>query len=88
MLVIWWRKYYDAKISEIGNKCVITADYNKFTKNANTEMIEKWKYFRKTNIADQVKSSELNKKVAILATKAELKAEEDKITKIQAFGSI
>ena len=50
-------------------------------------MIEKWKYFRKTNIADQVKSSELNKKVAILATKAELKAEEDKITKIQAFGS-
>ena len=88
MLVIWLRKYYDAKISEIGNKCIITADYNKFTRNVNAEMIEKWKCFRKTNIVDQVKNSELNKKVAILATKAELKAEEDKITKIQAFGLI
>ena len=47
---------------------------------------KKWKYFRKTNIVDQVKNSELNKKVAILATKAELKAEEGKITKIQVFG--
>ena len=35
-----------------------------------------------------VKSSDLNKKIATLATKVELKAEQDKIMKLEAFDSI
>ena len=32
---------YDAKISDIENKYITTADYNKFTKNVNAERVEK-----------------------------------------------
>ena len=42
---------------------------------------------RKSDIADLVKNAELDKNVATLATKAELKAEQDKIIKRQAFDS-
>ena len=38
-------------------------------------------------IAGFINNSELDRKVATLATKAELKEEQDKITKMQAFDS-
>ena len=41
----------------------------------------------KSDIAVFIDNSDLNKKVATLATKTELKAEQDKLTKLQAFDS-
>ena len=39
------------------------------------------------NISNLLKSSDLNKKLATIAIKPELKAEQDKIVKLQAFDS-
>ena len=41
----------------------------------------------KSDIAGFIDNSDLNKKVATLATKTELKAEQDKLTNLQAFDS-
>ena len=41
----------------------------------------------KSDIAGFINSSDLNRKVATLATKAELEAEQDKTTKLEAFDS-
>ena len=41
----------------------------------------------KSDIAGLINNSNLNKKEATLVTKAELKAEQDKITKLEAFDS-
>ena len=41
----------------------------------------------KSDISNQVKNSDLNTKLATLATKAELEAEQDKIVKLKAFDS-
>ena len=41
----------------------------------------------KSDIAVFIDNSDLNKKVATLATKTELKVEQDKLTKLQAFDS-
>ena len=43
---------------------------------------------KKTNISNLVKNSNLNTKLATLATKAELKADEDEIVKFQGFDLI
>ena len=41
----------------------------------------------KSDIAGLINNSDLNKKVAMLAAKTEVKAEQDRLTKLQAFDS-
>ena len=50
-------------------------------------MIKQKKLVNKSNISNLVKNSDFNPKLAKLATKAELKAEEDKIVKHEAVDS-
>ena len=67
---------YDAKISDIESKYITTADYNKFTKNIVDNSIKSKHLVDKSDIAGIINNAELNKKVATLATKAELKSEQ------------
>ena len=60
-------------------------DHSKFTKDIVTERIKRVGFHKKTDIADLVKNSHLSKTVETLATKAELKAEQDKIVKLKYF---
>ena len=58
-----------------------TADCNKSTnKNLDEKVKQKQILSDKSGIAGFIDNSDLNKKVATLAAKAELKAEQDKIT--------
>ena len=58
---------YDAKILDIKCKYFSTADYNKFT----NKKIKQKQLVNKSNIGVFINNSDLNKKVATLATKAE-----------------
>ena len=78
---------YDAKISDIESKYITTADYNKFTKNIVDNNIKSRNLVDKSAIARSINNDDLDRKVATLVTKAELTAEQDKITKLQAFDS-
>ena len=61
--------------------------YNKFTSEVlDTKMKEKG-LVDKSDISGFIDSSGLDKKLATLATKADLKAEQDKIVKLQVFDS-
>ena len=76
---------YDAKISKIQEKYFTTCDYNKFTSEILDIKIKQEKLVNKSDIPNLVKNSDLNIKLATLATKAELKAEQHKIVQLQAF---
>ena len=66
---------YGAKISDIESKHINTANYNKFIKDIVAEMIKKKHFLKNTDIANLVNNTDLNKKIATLAAKAELKTE-------------
>ena len=51
----------------------------------NTWCRSKTKRIDKSAIAGFISNADLDKKIAILASKAELKAEQGKVTKLQAF---
>ena len=73
---------YNAKILDIKYRYFTTADYNKFTTNQTLDAkIKPKELFDKSAIAGFTNNAELNKKVETLARKAELKAEQNKITK-------
>ena len=78
---------HDAKISNIENKYITTADYNKFTKDIVTNKIKSEGFVDKSAIAGFINNADLNKKVSALTTKTQLKAEQEKIIKLQAFES-
>ena len=78
---------YDTKISDIESKYITTADYNKFTKDIVASSIKSKNLVDKSAIAGFISNAKLDKKVAALASKAELKAEQDKMIKLQAFDS-
>ena len=81
-------KDYDTKISDIESKYITTSNYNKFTKNVVDISIKSKSLVDKSYIAGFINNAELDKKkVATLALKAELKAEQDKIIRLQAFDS-
>ena len=85
------KTYYDEEILDIKSNYFTTADYDKFT-NAKLDLkIKQKELVSKSDIADLVKNVDLSKNVAILATKAdskiELKSKQDKIIKLEAFGS-
>ena len=74
---------YDVKVKYIEKKYFTTADYKKL-------MICKEKpkkLVNKSDISNLVKSSDLNTKFSTLATKAELKADQDKIVKLETRDS-
>ena len=70
---------YDTKILDIESKHIITADYNKFTKDIVGNSIKSKSLTDKSDISGFINSSELDKKiVATLATKADLKQNKTK----------
>ena len=73
----------DARISDIERKYFTTSDYNKFTREIIGAKIKEQGLVDKSNISNLVKNSNLNTKLAKLATKAELKVEQNKIVKVQ-----
>ena len=72
-----------AKISDIEGKYFIDFDYNKFTNGIIDAKIKQKELVNKSNISNFSKNSDLNTKLKALATKAELKAKEYKIVKLQ-----
>ena len=71
----WWN---DGKILDIETKYFTTSNYNKVTEQI-VEWVDKFvisAFFRW-----------LSKKIAIQATKSELKADQDKMVKLKAFDS-
>ena len=70
------KTYHDAKISNIEFKFITTADYNKFTKDIVDNNIKIKNIVDKSDIAGFINNTSFDeKKLATLATKAELKAE-------------
>ena len=85
-----WENIYNAKIPDITLKyrtsrknIFTTSDYNKCTSEIFDTKIKQKELVKKSNINNLVKISDLNAKLTTLATKAELKAEQDKIVELQ-----
>ena len=78
---------YDAEILDIKSKYFSTANYNKFTSEKPDLKIKQKKVVSRFDIAGLINNTDLDKEVATLATKAKLKAKQDKIKKLQAFNS-
>ena len=71
------------KYETLRKKYFTTSDYNNFTSGIFDAMIKQKEFVNKSNISNLVKDCDLNTKLATLATGAELKAEQDKILKLQ-----
>ena len=65
----------------------ITSNYNKFTKEILDAKIKEKKLVDQSDICNLVRNSDLSTKLATFVKKAELKAEQDKIVKLQTFDS-
>ena len=75
-----------AKIFDIKSEYFTKSDYNKFTNEKLDLKIKQKGLVNKSDITRFIYNADLDKKkVALLATKAELKAEEEKTMKLQAF---
>ena len=61
-------------------------DYNKFTNNILDAKIKE-NLVKETNTSGFINNSDLDKKIATIDEKAELKVEPDKIVKLQSFDS-
>ena len=66
-------------VSDIEEKYFTTSDYNKFTNDIVNAKIKEKDLVNESNISNLVKNSYLNAKLKTLETKAELKADQDKI---------
>ena len=75
---------YDAKLVEVEGKYFSSCDYNKFSTVILDAKIKQKGLVNKSDISNLVKNSVLNTKLAILSAKAELKAKQDKIVKLQS----
>ena len=78
---------YDAKISDNETKYFTTSDYNKFASEIVSVTIKEKGLVGKSDIFEFIGNSDLDKKLATLAAKAELKGEQDKIEKPKTFYS-
>ena len=88
MLVIQSKKQImTQKILDTEFKHFTTTDYNKFTSQILDAKIKQKRWVDKSAIAGFINNADLDKKVTTLATKGEIKAEQDKIIKLQAFDS-
>ena len=79
--------YDDAKIPDIESKYFTTSKYNKFMNEIIGNKMKEKELVKKSDISGFINNSDLDNKIATLATKAELKAEQDKIVKVQVFDS-
>ena len=70
---------YDSKIKDTEGKYLDISDYNKFTNDTLDVKIKEKQLLNKCNISGFINSSDLINKIATLAAKEELKAEQDKI---------
>ena len=69
------KKHYDAKISDIESRCLTPSDYNKFTNEITNNKIKEKQLIKKSDISGFTdNNTNLDKKIATLATKAELKS--------------
>ena len=75
------------KYQKLRKKVFITSDHNIFRKEILDEKINEKKLDHQFDISNLVKISDSNVKLIILATKAELKAERNKMVKLQAIAS-
>ena len=76
---------YDGKISDIEKKYSATSDSNKFTSDILDAKIKEKELVNKSGISYLIKNFDLSTKITALATKAELKAEQDKIVNLEMF---
>ena len=70
-------------VLEIEGKSITDSNYNKFTSNILGTKIKQKELVNKSDISNLMKNFDLNIKLATLETKAELKAEQHKIVKLQ-----
>ena len=68
-------------------KYFTTSDYNKFTNEIIGNKVKEITLLNKSDVSGFIDNSDVNKNITTLATKAELKAEQKKITKLQALDS-
>ena len=68
MLLIYWKKDFDVKISDIKEKYFTISDHNKFRIDITDA----------SDISNLAKNCKLSTKFATFSTKAEIKAEQDK----------
>ena len=77
---------FSAKIKYIEKKCFTIFGYNKFTNDRLHAKIKDKKLVNECHIFGFINDSDLDEKIKTLATKAELKAEQDKIATLQMHG--
>ena len=86
MLVIQAKKQLvTQKILDIESKYFTSVNYNKITSQTIDAKIKQKKLIDKSAIAIFINNVDLDKKVATLVTKTELKTEQDKIAKLQTY---
>ena len=73
------------KISDIEGKYFTTSDYNKFTSELIDTKIEQKELINKSDISRFINNSDLENMIKTIATKAEIKAEQDKILKLGTY---
>ena len=76
---------YDAKICDIEAKYFNTSDCNKFTNEILNVKIKGKDLVDKSGISIFIDNSHLDKKIATFAANLKLKAEQEKIVKLQSF---
>ena len=79
------KTYHNAKTSDIATKYFVTPDHNKYSNEILNVYMEENELLDKFDISGFKDNSCLDKMTATLATKAELKEEQDKIVKRQVF---
>ena len=75
----------EAKILKIEGKHIIISNYDKFTSDILDAKQKTKELVNKLNICNLAKNSDLHTKLATLATKAKLKAEQDKTVTLQTY---
>ena len=71
-----------SKYQTLNQKYFTTFDYNKLRNEIIDNKINEKELAKKTDISEFIENTNLNNKIATLATKAELKVEQDKIVKL------
>ena len=80
---------YNTKISHIESRYITTTDYSKLSEDIINNNIKSKGLVNKNDFAGSINNTNLGKKkVATLATKSELKADQDKMLKLQEFDSV
>ena len=72
-------------IKDIKNNYLTTSDYNKFTSNILHEKITSEKVVNESILNEEIKTRVTKEEMGTLTTKAELKAEQGKIVKLQTY---